>query len=85
MTHNVPWQPFAGSDSGPPVELEGAGIVVLVPAGDPEWPGWAALELARSVARAGRRVFLCDLGLASPTLHIAAGVSRGEGVSDFIL
>ena len=85
MTHNVPWQPFAGSDAGPPAELEGAGIVVLVPAGDPVWPGWAALELARSVARAGRRVFLCDLDLASPSLHIAAGVSRGEGVSDFIL
>lgn len=85
MTHNVPWQPFSGADSGPPAELDGAGIVVLVPAGDPAWPAWAALELARSVARAGRRVFLCDLGLSAPTLHSSAGVPRGEGVSDFIL
>ncbi len=85
MTHNVPWQPFSGGDAGPPAELEGAGIVVLVPAGDPVWPAWAALELARSMARSGRRVFLCDLGLSSATLHTAAGVSRGEGVTDFIL
>jgi len=85
MAHNVPWKSFSGGDSGPPAELEGAGVVVLVPAGDPVWPGWAALELARSMARSGRRVFLCDLGLSSPGLHTVAGVARGEGVSDFIL
>jgi len=49
------------------------------------WSTRAALALARSLARRGRRVLLADLGLEDPTLHDAADVPNLEGLADVFL
>lgn len=85
MTPDAPWKPFAGSDSGAPEELAGAGVVALLPSGDAAWSTWASVELARAVARSGRRVFLCDLDFATPSVHREVAAPVGEGVTDFVL
>lgn len=86
MTPDVSWQSISIDVPGsPPSELDRTGAVALVPAGDRAFAAAAALTLARSLARGGRRVFLCDLDLQAPRLHIMAGVIRGPGVTDFVL
>jgi len=86
MTPDVSWQSLSIDAPGaPPAELDRTGAVALVPAGDRAFAAAAAVTLARSLARDGRRVFLCDLDLPSPRLHIMGGVSRAAGVTDFVL
>lgn len=82
------WQPLNGV--APPVpEGGGAGrVVVLVASERAVADGWAApaaVSLARSWSQQGRRVILVDGGLQRPSLHTAAGVSNGEGLSDAVL
>lgn len=85
MTPDVSWQSLSIDAPGaPPAPLDRTGAVALVPAGDRAFAAAAALTLARSLARGGRRVFLCDLDLADPRLHTMAGVARGVGVTDFV-
>lgn len=86
MTPDVSWHGLSIDAPGPPpAELDRTGAVALIPAGDRAFAAAAALTLARSLARHGRRVFLCDLDLAAPRLHIMAGVPRDAGVTDFVL
>lgn len=86
MTPDVSWHGLSIDAPGPPpTELDRTGAVALIPAGDRAFAAAAALTLARSLARHGRRVFLCDLDLAAPRLHVMAGVPREAGVTDFVL
>lgn len=86
MIADVAWRGLSIDAPGsPPPELDRTGAVALVPAGDRAFAAAAALTVARSLARHGRRVFLCDLDLAHPRLHVMAGVPRGVGVSDYVL
>lgn len=88
MSELPDWQPLNGvapaiSDIGGPGR-----IVVLVASERASSGGWAAtaaLELARSWSREGRRVILVDGALQHPTLHTAAGVANREGLSDATL
>lgn len=87
MTPDVTWQPFDPQDPGsPPPALHGTGAVALVPSGgDPQWAAAAAVGLARTLARNGRRVFLCDADVEDPRLHGFFDGELGEGVSDLVL
>ncbi len=50
-----------------------------------DWASRAVVSVARKWAEEGRRIFLMDLGLESPTLHQVLGLPNGEGVSDAFL
>lgn len=82
------WQPLDRvalpvSDDG------GAGrIVVMVASEQAVVDGWAAraaVDLVRSWSQSGHRIMLIDGGLQQPTLHAAAGVPNGEGLTDATL
>jgi hypothetical protein len=82
------WQPLNGV--APPVSQGGGAgrVVVLVASEQAVAEGWAAMaavDLARSWSQSGRRVILVDGGLQHPTLHAAAGVHNGEGLTDATL
>jgi hypothetical protein len=49
------------------------------------WAGRAAVSIATAWAREGRRIFLMDLGLESPSLHEILELPNEEGVSDAFL
>ncbi|NNK64374.1 MAG: hypothetical protein HKO98_14345 [Gemmatimonadetes bacterium] len=86
MTADVLWKPLSIDMTGPPpAEVDRTGFVALVPVGDRAWGAGAAVTLARSLARGGRRVYLCDLDLEAPRLHDMVGAERGVGVSDYAL
>ena len=55
---------------------------LLLLRGEPEGAGQAAVALARSLARSGHRIVLCDLSLSSPELHRVLGVPNDEGMTD---
>ena len=86
MTADVIWKPLSSHVTGPPPPLlDRTGVVALVPVGDRAWAAGAAVTLARSLARGGRRVFIFVLYLEAPRLHDMVGVVRGVGVSDYTL
>ncbi len=82
------WQPMNGTL---PLATDGGGsgrVVVLVATEQAASQGWsanAAVALARGWSDEGRRVILIDGGLEAPTLHGAAGVPNGEGLTDATL
>jgi hypothetical protein len=49
------------------------------------WAGRAVASIAAAWAREGRRIFLMDLGLESPSLHEVLKLPNEEGVSDAFL
>lgn len=49
------------------------------------WASRAVVSLARAWAEEGRRIFLMDLGLESPSVHKVLDLPNGEGVSDAFL
>lgn len=49
------------------------------------WASRAAALLAEQWAREGLHVFLMDLGLEDPSLHLVLGLPNGEGVSEAFL
>ena len=82
------WQPLNGV--APPVSEDGGvgRIVVLVASAQAVADGWAAeaaVGLVRSWSQSGHRLMLIDGGLQHPTLHDAAGVGNGEGLTDAVL
>lgn len=86
MSPDVNWHAFDPHESGSPLPvLEGTGAIAVVPADDAEWGAQATVALARSLARSGRRVFLCDAGVEEPRLHEFFEGDFGEGVSDLVL
>ena len=82
------WQPLEqvvapASDGGPNGQ-----VVVLVASEGAVASGWAehaAVTLAETWSSSGRKVMLVDGGLQQPSLHSAAGVENGEGLSDATL
>jgi hypothetical protein len=49
------------------------------------WAARAAISVAKEWSKEGLRIFLMDLGLEDPTLHLALDLPNGEGVSDAFL
>jgi hypothetical protein len=82
------WQPIEGIA---PIAPEGGGrgrVVALVATEGAmalAWTSSAALELARAWSASGQRVVLVDAVLNRPTLHQAAELTPGEGLTDAVL
>ena len=90
MTSELPdWQPY---DPSAPAGIapfdDDSHMVVLLATPAAESGGWAhrvAVSLARQWAGTGERVFLADLGLMRPRLHLELGLPNEEGMSDAFL
>jgi cell division septation protein DedD len=65
-----------------PTLLADRSVVAVTPAGDISWAGGVTWELARAVARSGRRVLLVDLSLEEPALGTGATDAAGQGIVD---
>lgn len=61
------------------------GIVASEEAVGAGWAEDAVLSIARAWSTAGQRVMLVDGALQQPSLHTAAGLPNGEGLSDATL
>jgi hypothetical protein len=82
------WQPFDASAGALPagIEPETAVIAVAVhPDVGRTWSAEATLGLAMALASVGRNVFVMDLDLDVPGLHVPRGMENKEGVADALL
>jgi hypothetical protein len=87
MAQLPPWQPLDGGVSLPDGAGSGRVVAVVASEGAVEagWAASAALDLARSWSARGARVVLADGAVHYPTLHMAASVANGEGLTDAAL
>jgi hypothetical protein len=82
------WQPLeqvSAAASGGTTSGRVVGIVASEGAVGSAWAEHAALTLAKRWSDAGEKVVLVDGSLQHPSLHTAAGVENGEGLSDAAL
>lgn len=65
-----------------PTLLADRSVVAVTPAGEIAWAGGVTWDLARAIARSGRRVLLVDLSLEEPALRDGATDTVAEGIVD---
>ena len=66
----------------PPLVQDAALIALMPMTDDLAWAAKAAWDIARIVARDGRRVALVDLYVDHPALHDIVGLQASEGIVD---
>jgi hypothetical protein len=60
-------------------------LLLIDAAGDLQWAADAAVAVAASLARAGRRIVLADLSLEEPVLHERLEEANADGIVDIFL